>query len=629
MANSHILSDCILLSWWKKYGKTASFRHYVCIKKGMKGSFLYLLLALSCCVYAADEIVPKYEFTIEGKGSIGFERKFVAQGSSTLYDADSILRPYGGYNVLYQRFISTHRPSDSLWQDALRFQNYLEQDYGVVAPAETLAMQMGVQKIFQSTSDAEIPGILQNIGYRLSFEQKITMGSMIGNLLLEGYDYERMNGSQNGPAIVTFRDMIDARKNGKSAGVCRDMTVAITQTLKEMGVNNAFTIAYQSTRSRHATVLVQDPNNAAKTYTINYYDVTSNEAATSSTHLLQDSTVPDTTITYEVYDRDGKILTTLPSGLGEILKEMTGGDVEDLDPMAVSKNQVLTAVLARKRGFDIGAGIGRTQNGDEVMALTAGYTLNSDRAPGRYAIAFYSNERDSRIGPLEQSGVYLTADQRIRSRPLIIRTRGGGEVSTRIVGRFRTNVQIQSYKDNGAGSTENYTLWNSSETYSAGSEVRYQSGSGKTRAQVDLYANTGWGKSDMRNERDNNYGLYMKDFTVNALVGHELASGLDGFVRATLTIRQEELGSQARTEGGLRYRWNDNEVSLVVGREGSVTGPRLAFIPGSLEQYYGELSATFKKRFRTSAGVYCSTATQECALKAQGAFVLPLNVGRR
>ncbi len=617
-----------MLSGWKNYGNSAPIRHYVCIKKGMKGLFFFLFLALSFAVFA-DEVVPTYEFTIEGKGSIGFERKFVALGNSTLQDADSLLRPYGGYTILYQRFFSTRSPSGSMWQDALRFQHFLEQDYGVAAPAETLAMRMGIQKIFQSSNDSEFAPVFQELGSHLSFEQKITLSSQIGNLLLEGYDYERAAGGTNGPAVITFRDMIEARKSGQSSGVCRDITVALTQSLDQMGVKNAFTIAYQSTRSGHATVLVQDPDNAAKTYTINYYDVTSNESASSSTHLLQDSTVPDTAITYDVYDFQGKILTTLPSGLGLILKEMTGGEVTDLDPMEKSQNQVLTAVLARKRGFDIGAGIGRTQNGDEVMALTAGYTLNSQRAPGRYAIAFYSNQRDSRVGPLEQSGVYLSADQRIQSRPYIIRTRGGGEISTKIVGRFRTNVQIQSYTDNGAGSTENYTLWNSRETYSAGSEVQYRSGSGRTQAQLEMYANAGWGKNDLRNERDNNFGPYLQDFTVNAMIGHELASGLDGFVRATLTIRQAELGSQARTEGGLRYRWNDNEVSLVVGREGSLTGPRLAFIPGSLEQYYGELSATFKKRFRTSAGVYCSTATQECALKAQGAFVLPLNFGRR
>jgi hypothetical protein len=594
----------------------------------MKTTFYLYFIALMTSAFA-QEIVPTYEFTIEGKGSIGFDRKFVALGTSTLIDADSLLRPYGGFSTLYQRFLSTRNPSGSLWQDALRFQHYLEQDYGLAAPAETLAMQMSINKIFTSSSDADFTPALSELGTRLSFEQKIAFSSQLGNLLLEGYDYERGAGGQNGPAVVTFRDMIEARKAGKSAGVCRDITVALTQSLNQMGVKNAFSIAYQSTRSGHATVLVQDPENAAKTYTINYYDVTSNESASSSTHLLQDSTVPDTTINYDVYDYQGKILTTLPSGLGLMLKEMTGGEVTDLDPMEKSQHQILTAVLARKRGFDIGAGIGRTQNGDEVMALTAGYTLNSNRAPGRYAIAFYANERDSRIGPLEQLGVYLTADQKIQSRPYIIRTRGGGEISTRIIGRFRTNIQIQSYKDNGAGSTENYTLWNSTETYSAGSEIQYTSGSGRTRAQVDMYANAGFGKSDLRNEKDNSYRPYLQHITVNALVGHELATGLDGFVRATLTVRQAELGSQARTEGGFRYRWNDNEVSLVVGREGSVTGPRLAFIPGSLEQYYGELSATFKKRFRTSAGVYCSAATKECALKAQGAFVLPLNIGVR
>ncbi len=73
------------------------------------------------------------ELVIEGTGQIGYDRDFRSLGTSFVTDANTLLKPAGGYASLYSDFKTKQGITGSLWQDAIRFQQYIEQNYLVSA----------------------------------------------------------------------------------------------------------------------------------------------------------------------------------------------------------------------------------------------------------------------------------------------------------------------------------------------------------------------------------------------------------------------------------------------------------------------------------------------------------------
>lgn len=585
--------------------------------------FLFLM-ALIPVLSFADTRLPDWNFSIETTGTIGPEQKFESLGKAMLPSADTVLEPHGGYAFLYRKYNETldSQVYAGIWGKAQGFQNYLS-SRGIEVPREILAMKLGMNLILDSSSDAEVTSTYRELGKNLSFEQKIAFGSQLGNVLFKGYDYTRV---ENDEGIVTLRDMLEARRAGRPAGICRDMSFAVAQAMKEMGAPQTFIVSFQTVGGGHTTVLVQDPNDSRRTYTLNYDYVTKSEGVSPLSHLRQDSGNPGLGIDYRIYSADGKHLTSLPTHLGVILEEMVGGDLRSLDPMVRSENQLLTGALENKHGFEAGASAGYTPDGDLVVSAHSSYNINSNYVPGKYAVVIYNARGQTHDwGSKEQTGFYFSAHQKIYS-PAVKVSVPGGEVRMRVLGK----VDFTSFY--GKGDVENLSsgFWGirNNFTYGAGGEVTYQSNSGNTRIQGTVAATSGFGKEDVRDE--NSYRTDFRDITAVVSLNQKISEGLEGFVRATFVQRREELGSQSRQEAGINFDLRNYRGSVVVGHEGQVAGPTLAFLPGSTEKYFVEGSYRTSRGTRISGGVFCGTKTvRDCGLRLSGTFVLPLGWERR
>jgi hypothetical protein len=581
--------------------------------------FLCFLLWLPLLSFA-DTKLPDWTFSIETTGTIGPEQKFESLGKAIIPSADVLLEPYGGYTFLWRKYQEDLNSVayTGIWGHAQGFQQFLKDSRGIEIPREIIAMKLGMENIFTSTSDEAVTNVYRDLGKNLSFEQKIAFSSQLGGILFQGYDYSRVEETSG---VVSMRDMIEARRNGQAAGICRDMSFAVAQSLKEMGAKETFIVSFQTVGGGHTTIIVQDPENSKKTYTINYDAVTSSEGVSPLSHLKQDSGNPGLGIDYRIYSADGVHLTSLPTHLGVILEEMIGGNLGNLDPMVRSENQLLTAALENKNGFQAGASTGYTPDGDLVVAAHSSYTIDSKILPGQYAIVLYNARGDTHDwGAKEQTGFYFSGHQKIYSPPLTVKVRGG-EVRMRVLGKadvtsFYGKGDIQNLSQDFWGVRNNFT-------YGAGSEITFESAGGKTKIQGSLTATGGFGKSDVRDEES--YRTDFRDITAMITLNQRISQGIEGFVRATFVQRRQELGAQSRQEAGINFDLKNYRGSVVVGHEGQVIGQPLAFLPGSTEKYFMETSYRTSRGTKISGGVFCGTSsTKDCGLRVSGTFVLPL-----
>lgn len=581
---------------------------------------LLCLLFLVPFLTHAETKLPDWNFSIETSGTIGPEQKFDSLGKAMIPSADTLLEAHGGYTFLWRKYQESPNSAafSGLWGQAQGFQQYLKDSRGLEIPREIIAMKLGMDTVLKSHSDDEVVQAYRDLGKNLSFEQKVAFGSQLGGILFQGYDFSRL---ENKEGVVSLREMIEARRRGEVAGVCRDMSFAVAQALKEMGATQSFVVSFQTVGGGHTTVIVQDPDDSRKTYTLNYDAVTSSEGVSPLSHLKQDSGNPGLGIDYRIYSADGKHLTALPTHLGTMLEEMAGGDLRNLDPMIRSENSLLTAALENRNGFDAGASTGYTKDGDLVVAAHSSYTLKNDVAPGRYAIVLYNARGQTHDwGSREQTGFYFSGHQRIYSPVLKVKA-PGGEVRMRVLGK----VDFTSFF--GRGNVENLSqnFWGirNNFTYGAGSEVTYETSGGGTRVEGTLSATGGFGKQDVRDEYS--YGTDFRDITAVVSLNQRVSQGIEGFVKATFVKRREELGSQSRQEAGINFDLRNYRGSVVVGHEGQVQGPQLAFIPGSTEKYFVEGSYRTSRGTKISGGVFCGTrSVKECGLRVSGTFILPL-----
>ncbi len=555
-----------------------------------------------------------WKVSLTASGSLTTGETFESVGVATFTGLENLLASRGGFESAYRDFKSNNQLTYGVWQEAEAFSQFLKSCNIEVTP-DLLAMKIGLKRIFNSQNDQEVNEVLSDLGPRLTFEKKIELVSRMGGMLLQGYDTQRAGGDSNGGGVVSLRDMINARRDGNKAGVCRDMSQALAQSLKQMGVDQAYVVAYQTAGGGHATVLAQDPNNPSKTFNINYNYVTTTESASALSHLQQDSTIPSVGVDMRIFDADGKPLTTLPTHLGVLLHEIAGGSARDLDPLLRSENQVAGARYHSGNNLTIGAGAGLTPDGDKVVAVSSSYRNESENFPLRMSVVVYNNERPTNLrGNLSSTGVFIEGEQHFISDPFKVQT-SGGVVSMNFEGRLGFNTNISYNALSGSSNTQRSISNGRDLNASAGVRTRYASESSGTRAEVAIMANGGIAKSDVRDEGSTTFDL--RSISGTAQVSQRLASNLDGFAGGTLVSRPG-LGIQASQEFGvIRRNSDDSRTALVFERQGSVGSQAPSFIPGSHNEYSVDVSH-LDERYAVSGNVFCRMMDdnrQDCGVR--------------
>lgn len=541
-----------------------------------------------------------WDLRVTARGQLSSGEKFESIGVATFTGLENTLAPRGGFDAAYRDFKNQNQITYGVFQEAEAFRNFLR-DCNIEAPVDQIAMRLGLDRVFRSTNDSEVRQVFEELAPKLTFEQKIELGSRLGGMLLQGYDYERAKGGPNSKGVVTFRDMINGRRNGTPSGVCRDMSQAIAVSLKQMGIDQAYVVAYQTAGGGHATVLVQDPNNPMKTYNINYNFQTSTESGSALSHLQQDSTIPSVGTDMRIYTPEGKQLTALPTNLGLALSEIAGREAKDVDPMLRSENQIGVARYNIGKGITAGAGVAATPDGDKVIAATANYHGGSERFPLNMSVVLFRNERDTNSrGELTSYGYFVEGEQRIVSDPLKVKT-SQGEVAMNVEGRINFNMSMS--RSELSGSSAGPGISGSRDvTASAAVNGTFRSNNGNTSVNSRLEATGGLSSNDVRDSNSMSFDL--RNVTGSVEVSQKLASNLEGFAGTSVTARPS-FGAQSRQETGILRRNNDGSVtSILLGHEGQVLGEAPVFIPGSRERL--TLDARYEnKGYAVSGGVFC------------------------
>ncbi len=580
----------------------------------MKAALVLLTLVPFLSFAAPGAQDRDWDLSITAQGSLTSGEKFESIGVATFTALENTLSSRGGFEAAYNEFKAQNQITYGVWQEAEAFRNFLR-DCNIEAPIDQIAMRLGLSRVFSSQNDNDVRQVFTDLSSRLSFENKIELASRLGGMLLENYDYERSGGGPNSDGVVTIRDMINGRRNGDPSGVCRDMSQAIAVSLKQMGLDQVYVVAYQTVGAGHATVLVQDPNNPSKTYNINYNYQTSTESGSALSHLQQDSSIPSVGTDMRIYTAEGKQLQNLPTHLGLALNEIAGRRASDVDPMLRSESLVGAAHYNVGNGLTVGAGVASTPDGDRLVGVTSTFQNDSERFPSRVSVVLYHNSRETdRRGDLTSNGIFLEGEQRIVSDSLSVRTRQG-VLSTNVEGRINFNMNMS--RSELSASTQGPGISGSRDmTTSAAINTRFQSADGKTNANARLEVTGGLSSPDVRDSNAMSFDL--RNVTGSVQVSQRLTSNLDGFAGGTITARPQ-FGTQSRQEVGVLRRNRDGSLtSILLGHEGQVTGEAPVFIPGSRERF--TLDARYEtRRHAVSAGVFCresNSGLRDCGAQA-------------
>lgn len=557
--------------------------------------------------------------TITASGTLTSGKKFESIGVATFTGLENTLASRGGFASAYKEFKSQNQITYGVWQETEAFRAFLK-DCNIEAPSDLLAMRIGLDKIFSSKNDSEVNQVLTDLAPNLSFEKKIEFASRIGGVLLDGYDDARAAKKTGG--AITFREMITRKQQGLPAGVCRDMAQAMAMSLKQMGVDGAYVVAYQTAGGGHATVLAQDPKNPSKTFNINYGFVTSTESTSALSHLQQDNTIPSVGTDMKIYNAEGKMLTTLPTHLGVALHEIAGGSAKDIDPLLQSDNQVLNAQYKVSDNVTVGAGVAVTPDGDKIAGVTASYFDLSKNFPLSASVVIYNNERETDLrGDLKSTGIFMEAEQRFISNPLTVKT-GHGKLAMNIEGKIRTNSNVSFNSLSGSWNNKRTISMGTDVSASVGSRAGYSSDDGRTQIVTHIEATGGIAKGDVRDESSTTFDL--RHISGSAHVKQKIGPELEAQTGATVVIRPG-LGTQANQQIGLVKKNKDGSITgLVVTHEGSVAGRSPVFVPGATETYRLDLRHQ-ANHYAVDGGVYCrklDESRRDCGVRTTATLKL-------
>ncbi len=229
--------------------------------------------------------------------------------------------------------------------------------------------------------------------------EKIALATQLGGRLSQIYDYNRANGGDVPDQYITPEEQWTALKNSESKGVCRDAALTLSQFLISCGLpkDRIGIQSYQTINSSHQVVSVLGSD--GKTYTINWGELFAQEQ--NGLYSPQPS-LTNTDLFQHTYDPEtGKIIERRRNDLGDILKRVTGGKLDNRplpDLLLVElSNGGLSGNLfkAETSAGDVMKGFGVNYKGQNH---TKEWMMN-------VGIAFAKNEKETQKSEIEYSNL--------------------------------------------------------------------------------------------------------------------------------------------------------------------------------------------------------------------------------
>lgn len=247
---------------------------------------------------------------------------------------------------------------------------------------------------------------------------KIQMAAHLGGQLSNIYDYDRTDpGKPISSAVVTPEDQWNAmsdRANGKPSvsGVCRDATLTLTQFMVACGFSKK-QLGIQSFRTDdggHQIVTIRDSN--GKLYTVNWSEAYATPEKGNIASQPHSSNL-NSGIHFTTYDADGKLVSQQKTELGEIIKSVSGGTIDN-----PHYQPHLLKLEANFRGFTANLFEANTNYGEDAQGAAFSYKDQSKDETFFYSFgaAYVKNKnelevsRSGKTATMEQTILYFQAE---------------------------------------------------------------------------------------------------------------------------------------------------------------------------------------------------------------------------
>ncbi|HAZ13411.1 MAG: hypothetical protein A2X86_14695 [Bdellovibrionales bacterium GWA2_49_15] len=274
------------------------------------------------------------------------------------------------------------------------------------------------------------PALYREAGKLMSFEDQIAFVAKLGGEMSSNYDDARADEGIGATNIPTCDQVLSALGTDKKVGVCRDIHMCMGQVLSDMGnEGHVYGISFASPGNYHVTLVATDPRNPDRVHKINYNEHGSSDLQDVAA-LAQDHTIPDVGISYRLWKPSGngrgEMVAALPSQLGLVLNEMTGGvNTRDFDP-TIRQDYGLVSASAGAGPWNGRVFSATLANGDRVLGVATHVRWNKTAAPKRGEI-FDGLSHHGSIG--------LAFAHRMMERP------NGGEMAPMTINTIYLNVQ--------------------------------------------------------------------------------------------------------------------------------------------------------------------------------------------
>ena len=248
--------------------------------------------------------------------------------------------------------------------------------------------------------------------------ERIQLGSHLAGKLSTIYDYDRVSGDKVRPedqweALYSK----DAQYNYNSAsGVCRDATFTLAQFMVACGFakNQVAIQSYETTGGGHQVVTIRDSQ--GKLYTINWSELYTVDEKGGVASDLNPSNI-NTGLDYYTYDADGKLVAFRRTELGNIIRAVSGGSIDDND-----YHPHLLRLEANYGKFSGSLFKADTTSGESASGVGLKYRSTADDEPYVYSIgtSYTKNKKDVATNPtkleIEQNILYFQVEAGVRPK---------------------------------------------------------------------------------------------------------------------------------------------------------------------------------------------------------------------
>lgn len=336
------------------------------------------------------------------------------------------------------------------------------------------------------------------------------------------YDYDRTDPKKAAHnADVRPEDQWNAlhgRSQGQSSvsGVCRDATFTLTQFLVACGFSKKqLNIqSFKTDDGGHQTVNIRDSK--GKLYTINWSELFANPEKGGVAPKPNSGNIFNG-LNYTTYDADGKLVSFHHTELGNIIKSVTGGTVDD-----PNYQPHLLRLEAKFRDFTGNVFQAQTNYGEVATGAAVAYKMDiNDFIMLNAGTAFVKNEKlatssTGKVTKMEQNIIYFQTELGVQKNfriydknDTLLNVRPYGVMSSEF---YKTQTTLQNNK------TSKFDNSDSSLTGKFGMEI-----SGQTdnyQAWLDTRLNTVVDSAGNTEINGDHLGVGIGSTTVTAGVGH-------------------------------------------------------------------------------------------------------------